>query len=84
MLNNQFVFQYGPLDQGWWPDGLYTAPTDELRYDLETLKRIGCNMLHSMSRWNPTGCITGATSSACWSGRTCPTATAGSALTSPT
>ncbi len=29
LLNNQFVFQYGPLDQGWWPDGLYTAPTDE-------------------------------------------------------
>src|SRR5690606_31937587 len=34
MLNNEFVFQYGPLDQGWWPDGLYTAPTDEaLRFD---------------------------------------------------
>src|SRR5690606_3952967 len=29
LLNNEFVFQYGPLDQGWWPDGLYTAPTDE-------------------------------------------------------
>ncbi len=27
LLNNTFVFQYGPLDQGWWPDGLYTAPT---------------------------------------------------------
>src|SRR5690606_37838132 len=29
LLNNEFLFQYGPLDQGWWPDGLYTAPTDE-------------------------------------------------------
>ncbi len=29
LLNNEFVFQFGPLDQGWWPDGLYTAPTDE-------------------------------------------------------
>ena len=29
MLNNEPLFQFGPLDQGWWPDGLYTAPTDE-------------------------------------------------------
>lgn len=29
-LNNKNIFMYGPLDQGWWPDGLYTAPTDEL------------------------------------------------------
>ncbi|MCX6872345.1 MAG: chitobiase/beta-hexosaminidase C-terminal domain-containing protein [Verrucomicrobia bacterium] len=37
LLNNKFVFQTGPLDQGWWPDGLYTAPTDEaLKYDIET------------------------------------------------
>ncbi|MDD4266895.1 MAG: glycoside hydrolase family 2 TIM barrel-domain containing protein [Pirellulales bacterium] len=54
MLNDQFVFQYGPLDQGWWPDGLYTAPTDEaLRYDLETLKRIGCNMLRKHVKVEP-------------------------------
>jgi beta-galactosidase/beta-glucuronidase len=46
MLNNQFVFQYGPLDQGFWPDGLYTAPSDEaLRYDLEVTKRLGFNMV---------------------------------------
>ncbi|MDO5582266.1 MAG: glycoside hydrolase family 2 TIM barrel-domain containing protein [Planctomycetia bacterium] len=46
MLNNQFVFQHGPLDQGWWPDGLYTAPTDEaLKYDLEITKKLGFNML---------------------------------------
>jgi beta-galactosidase/beta-glucuronidase len=35
-LNNAPLFQYGMLDQGWWPDGLYTAPTDEaLRFDIE-------------------------------------------------
>lgn len=44
-LNDEFVFQLGPLDQGYWPDGLYTAPTDEaLRYDLEMTKRLGFNM----------------------------------------
>lgn len=44
-LNDKFVFQLGPLDQGYWPDGLYTAPTDEaLRYDLEMTKRLGFNM----------------------------------------
>ena len=46
LVNNKFVFQYGPLDQGWWPDGLYTAPTDEaLRYDLEITQKMGFNML---------------------------------------
>jgi beta-galactosidase/beta-glucuronidase len=39
LLNDKFVFQYGPLDQGWWPDGLYTAPTDEaLKFDIEKTK----------------------------------------------
>jgi beta-galactosidase/beta-glucuronidase len=34
-LNNRPLFQFGLLDQGWWPDGLYTAPTDEaLRSDV--------------------------------------------------
>ena len=43
-LNNQPLFQFGPLDQGWWPDGLYTAPTDEaLRYDIEVTKQLGFN-----------------------------------------
>ena len=46
LLNNKPLFQYGFLDQGWWPDGLYTAPTDEaLRYDIETAQRLGANML---------------------------------------
>ena len=53
-LNNEALFQYGPLDQGWWPDGLYTAPTDEaLRYDIEVLKRLGCNMLRKHVKIEP-------------------------------
>lgn len=45
-LNGQPVFQLGPLDQGWWPDGLYTAPTDEaLRSDIEAMKALGFNMV---------------------------------------
>ena len=46
LLNNKFTFQLGPLDQGWWPDGLYSAPTDEaLRYDIEVTKKLGFNMI---------------------------------------
>ncbi|MBN2270731.1 MAG: beta galactosidase jelly roll domain-containing protein, partial [Sedimentisphaerales bacterium] len=53
-LNNEVLFQYGPLDQGWWPDGLYTAPTDEaLKYDIEVLKRLGCNMLRKHVKIEP-------------------------------
>ena len=45
-LNNKFLFQYGPLDQGWWPDGLYTAPTDEaLKFDILKTKEMGFNMI---------------------------------------
>ena len=44
MLNNKPVFHIGPLDQGFWPDGLYTAPTDAaLRYDVEMTKKLGMN-----------------------------------------
>jgi len=53
-LNNEALFQYGPLDQGWWPDGLYTAATDEaLKYDIEVLKRLGCNMLRKHVKVEP-------------------------------
>lgn len=46
MLNNKFVFQNGPLDQGYWPDGLYTPPTEEaMLYDLKVTKQMGFNML---------------------------------------
>ena len=44
MLNGKPVFQVGPLDQGFWPDGIYTAPTDEaLRFDIEETLRLGFN-----------------------------------------
>jgi beta-galactosidase/beta-glucuronidase len=53
-LNNQVQFMIGPLDQGWWPDGLYTAPTDEaLRYDLEVTKKLGMNMLRKHVKIEP-------------------------------
>ncbi|MCK4300689.1 MAG: beta-galactosidase, partial [Planctomycetes bacterium] len=53
-LNGKALFQYGPLDQGWWPDGLYTAPTDEaLCYDVEVLKKIGCNMIRKHVKIEP-------------------------------
>ena len=46
LLNNQFVFQFGPLDQGFWPDGIYTAPTDDaLKSDIEQTKLFGYNMI---------------------------------------
>ena len=45
-LNNQPCFQSGVLDQGYWPDGLYTAPSDEaLIYDIRSMKELGFNML---------------------------------------
>ncbi len=45
MLNGKFYFQIGVLDQGFWPDGLYTAPTDEaLRYDILMTKKYGFNL----------------------------------------
>jgi beta-galactosidase/beta-glucuronidase len=54
MLNNEFVFQYGPLDQGWWPDGLYTAPTDEaLKFDIEKTKAMGFNMIRKHVKVEP-------------------------------
>ncbi|MCL2118086.1 MAG: hypothetical protein FWH27_06620 [Planctomycetaceae bacterium] len=54
MLNGKFLFQHGPLDQGWWPDGLYTAPTDAaLRYDVEMTKNMGFNMLRKHVKVEP-------------------------------
>jgi hypothetical protein len=53
-LNNEPLFEFGPLDQGWWPDGLYTAPTDAaLRYDIETIKALGLNMLRKHVKVEP-------------------------------
>ncbi len=53
-LNNTNYFQLGPLDQGFWPDGLYTAPTDEaLRYDIEMTKKLGFNMARKHVKVEP-------------------------------
>ncbi|MHA1745928.1 MAG: glycoside hydrolase family 2 protein [Promethearchaeota archaeon] len=53
-LNNRVLFQYGLLDQGWWPDGLYTAPTDQaLKWDLEITKSMGFNMVRKHVKVEP-------------------------------
>ncbi len=53
-LNNKFVFQYGPLDQGWWPDGLYTPPTyDAMNFDIIKLKEMGFNMIRKHIKVEP-------------------------------
>ncbi|WP_258098529.1 glycoside hydrolase family 2 protein [Marinoscillum pacificum] len=53
-LNNKDYFQFGPLDQGWWPDGLYTAPTDEaLAYDIKKTKDFGFNMIRKHVKVEP-------------------------------
>lgn len=54
MLNNDFLFQYGTLDQGWWPDGLYTAPTDAaLLSDIKITKKLGFNMIRKHVKVEP-------------------------------
>lgn len=46
LLNGEFIFMFGTLDQGYWPDGLYTPPSKEaMVYDLEMLKKLGFNMV---------------------------------------
>jgi len=53
-LNNKNYFHYGPLDQGWWPDGLYTAPSDEaLAYDIIKTKDLGFNMIRKHVKVEP-------------------------------
>ena len=53
-LNNKNLFHYGPLDQGWWPDGLYTAPTDEaLLFDIKKTKEWGFNMIRKHVKVEP-------------------------------
>ena len=54
LLNNKPLFQYGPLDQGWWPDGLYTAPTDEaLAFDIVKTKEMGFNLIRKHVKVEP-------------------------------
>jgi len=53
-LNGRGLFELGTLDQGWWPDGLYTAPTEAARrFDLETLKRLGFNLIRKHVKVEP-------------------------------
>ncbi|MEV6810800.1 AbfB domain-containing protein [Micromonospora sp. NPDC051296] len=54
LLNGEFVFQAGTLDQGYWPDGLYTAPTDAaLAFDLQKHKDLGFNMVRKHIKVEP-------------------------------
>ena len=53
-LNNRDLFMFGPLDQGWWPDGLYTAPSDEaLAFDVVKTKELGYNMIRKHVKVEP-------------------------------
>ena len=54
LLNNEPLFQVGVLDQGYWPDGLYTAPTDEaLRFDIELASSLGFNLIRKHMKVEP-------------------------------
>lgn len=54
MLNDEPLFQFGLLDQGWWPDGLYTAPTEEaMIYDIKVTQDLGFNMLRKHVKVEP-------------------------------
>lgn len=53
-LNGQPLFLYGPLDQGYFPDGLYTPPSEEaMLFDIEYIKQIGCNMIRKHIKVEP-------------------------------
>jgi hypothetical protein len=53
-LNNEPLFLYGPLDQGYFPDGLYTPPSEEaMLFDIEYTKQIGCNMIRKHIKVEP-------------------------------
>jgi hypothetical protein len=54
LLNGEPLFQFGPLDQGFWPDGIYTAPTEEaMKFDIEAVKQMGANMLRKHVKVEP-------------------------------
>jgi beta-galactosidase/beta-glucuronidase len=54
LLNGEFVFQFGTLDQGYWPDGLHTPPNHEaMVYDIEMLKDFGFNMVRKHIKIEP-------------------------------
>lgn len=52
LLNGEFILIFGTLDQGYWPDGLYTPPSREaMVYDLKVLKGLGFNMVRKHVRF---------------------------------
>ncbi len=54
MLNNHALFEFGTLDQGWWPGGLYTPPSDAaIRNDMLTIKQLGFNMMRKHVKVEP-------------------------------
>jgi hypothetical protein len=53
-LNGRITFLHGPLDQGYWPDGIYTAPTDDaLKFDLARIKELGMNFVRKHGKVEP-------------------------------
>jgi hypothetical protein len=53
-LNGAITFLHGPLDQGYWPDGIYTAPTDDaLKFDLQWAKQLGMNFVRKHAKVEP-------------------------------
>lgn len=53
-LNGKPIFQFGLLDQGWWPDGLYTAPSPEaMRYDIDKTRQWGFNLIRKHVKVEP-------------------------------
>ncbi len=53
-LNDKMLFQYGLLDQGYWPDGIYAPPTDEaMRYDIEATRELGFNLIRKHVKIEP-------------------------------
>ncbi len=53
-LNDEALFLYGPLDQGYFPDGLYTPPSEEaMLFDIETTQALGCNMIRKHIKVEP-------------------------------
>ena len=77
LLNGRPLFELGLLDQGWWPDGLYTAPTDEaLASDIQRMRDLGFNMIRKHVKVEPDALVLPrGPARACWCGRTCRAAT---------
>jgi beta-galactosidase/beta-glucuronidase len=60
LLNNQSLVQIGCLDQGYWPDGIYTAPSDEaIQSDLQTVKELGFNLIRKHVKVEPESLLPG-------------------------